>query len=57
MYDMQLYLINPDSYVEKIQVTPGSDNVFADIGHQNPEEALIKAKIAARICEIIYQSA
>ena len=35
------------------QVTMSSGNVFADIGIPNPEEYLAKAKLAARICEII----
>lgn len=30
-----------------------SGNVFADIGVPNPEQALAKAQIAARICTII----
>jgi predicted XRE-type DNA-binding protein len=30
-----------------------SGNVFADIGIPNPEQALAKAQIAARICTII----
>lgn len=38
---------------KKIKVTVGSGNVFADMGYDNPEEALTKAKIASRICEII----
>ena len=37
----------------KIKVTPGSGNVFADIGVENPEESLTKAKIASRIYEIL----
>jgi len=30
-------------------VTPGSGNVFADLGFENPEEELLKAKL---VCEI-----
>jgi len=31
----------------------GSDNVFADIGHSHPEEALAKSKLMLRITTII----
>jgi predicted XRE-type DNA-binding protein len=31
----------------------GSDNVFADIGHPHPEEALAKSKLMLRITTII----
>ena len=34
-------------------MTVGSDNVFADIGHPHPEEALAKAKLILRITTII----
>ncbi len=37
----------------KIKVTPSSGNVFADMGFENPEEALTKAKIASRIYDIL----
>jgi len=30
-------------------IIAGSDNVFADIGHPHPEEALAKAQLAHRI--------
>lgn len=33
----------------KIRVTPGSGNVFADLGFDNPEEMLAKAELARRI--------
>jgi len=42
--------------VKKIPVTASSGNVFADMGYANPEEALTKAKIASRICDIIKDS-
>jgi len=37
----------------KIPVTVGNTNVYADLGYDNPEEALAKAQPAARISEII----
>ena len=37
----------------EIAVTPGSGNVFADLGFAEPEEELAKAKLASRIREII----
>jgi predicted XRE-type DNA-binding protein len=36
-------------------VTQSSGNVFADLGVTEAEEALAKAEIASRICEIIAQ--
>lgn len=38
---------------ETINVTPGSGNVFADLGYKQPELAFLKAKLAARIADII----
>ena len=38
---------------KKIPVTVGSTNVYADLGYDNPDEALAKAQLAARISEII----
>jgi predicted XRE-type DNA-binding protein len=38
-----------------IKVTPSSGNVFADIGMEEPEEELAKAKLASRIREIVRQ--
>lgn len=38
---------------EKIEVTPGSGNVFADLGYKQPELALLKARLAGRIADII----
>lgn len=38
---------------KKIKVTVGSKNVYADMGYANPEEALIKAKIANLICDLV----
>ncbi len=37
----------------EITVTPGSGNVFADLGFAQPEEELAKAKLASRIRQII----
>jgi len=37
-------------------VTPGSGNVFADIGVPEPEEELAKAQLASRIREIVRGS-
>ena len=39
-----------------IPVTPGSGNMFADIGVPEPEEELAKAQLASRIREIIRGS-
>jgi predicted XRE-type DNA-binding protein len=36
-----------------ISVTPGSGNVFADLGLPNPEEELAKATLASTIREVI----
>ena len=36
-------------------VTIGSDNVFADLGYSDPDEALTKAALAARISAIIAE--
>jgi predicted XRE-type DNA-binding protein len=35
------------------RVEPGSGNVFADLGFQDAEERLLKAKLASRIAELI----
>jgi predicted XRE-type DNA-binding protein len=37
----------------KIPVTAGSGNVFADLGFENPEEELTKAKLATEIMRAI----
>ncbi len=39
-----------------IEVTPGSGNVFADIGVADPEEELAKAQLASRIREVIRRN-
>jgi predicted XRE-type DNA-binding protein len=36
-----------------IPVTPGSGNVFADLGLPNPEERLAKAHLASRIDDVL----
>ena len=36
-----------------IEYTESSGNVFADLGISNPEEALAKAEVALKVCEII----
>ncbi|MBS0621765.1 MAG: XRE family transcriptional regulator [Verrucomicrobia bacterium] len=40
-------------HLEDIEYTESSENVFADLGIADPEEALAKAEIALRISEII----
>jgi predicted XRE-type DNA-binding protein len=37
----------------EITVTPGSGNVFADLGFAEPEEELARAKLASRIRQIV----
>jgi predicted XRE-type DNA-binding protein len=37
----------------EISVTPGSGNVFADLGFARPEEELARAKLASRIRQIV----
>ena len=39
--------------IEDIRVTPGSGNVFADLGFAEPEEELTKAQLASEIRQII----
>ena len=39
--------------LEKIECEHGSDNVFADLGFENPEEELLKADLIAEIASII----
>ena|SRR6266566_3775660 len=34
-------------------MTTGSDNVFADIGHPHPQEALAKARLIYRITTVV----
>ena len=38
---------------KKIPVTVGTANVFADLGYDNPNEALAKAQLAVQISEVI----
>ncbi|WP_293156914.1 XRE family transcriptional regulator [Okeania sp. SIO2C9] len=38
---------------DEILVTASSGNVFADLGINNAQKSLAKAKIANRICELI----
>lgn len=33
----------------------GSDNVFADLGFENPEEELLKANLVAEIADLIKE--
>ncbi|NEP83618.1 MAG: XRE family transcriptional regulator [Okeania sp. SIO3B3] len=40
---------------DQIPVTASSGNVFADLGINNAEKTLTKAKIANRICELINE--
>lgn len=37
----------------EVEVTPSSGNIFADLGFDQPEEELAKAKLAAHIWKII----
>lgn len=37
------------------RVRKSSGNVFADLGLPEPEEALAKAKLASRICQVITE--
>ena len=39
----------------KVKIKKSSGNIFKDLGFENPEEALSKAKIAIKINEIIAQ--
>ena len=39
--------------VDDDTVTPGSGNVFADLGFENPQEELLKAKLVREIRAII----
>ncbi len=36
-----------------MSITPSSGNVFADLGHPHPEEALAKAQLIFRITTVI----
>jgi predicted XRE-type DNA-binding protein len=40
---------------KKSHVTVGSGNVFRDLGLKNPDELLAKAKLAARIVQILEE--
>lgn len=40
---------------KEIEVEKSSGNVFADLGHANPEEALAKSRLAQRIAELIEE--
>lgn len=48
--------VSPPVVDEPITITEGSGNVFADLGHPDPELALLKAKLAFRIEQAIKQS-
>lgn len=39
--------------LRNIEFTESCGNVFNDLGLPNPEEALVKAKIVSKICDII----
>jgi predicted XRE-type DNA-binding protein len=43
----------PERTKSKPRVTEGSDNVFADLGLPNPEQELIKARLALQIYRIV----
>lgn len=38
---------------EKLEYEVGSENVFADLGFENPEEELLKANLTVEIAKII----
>ena len=38
---------------QPIEVHPGSDNIFADLGLENPDELLVKAELARKIGSIV----
>lgn len=40
----------------KIEVEESSGNVFKDLGHPNPDEALVKAKLALHIAKIVEKN-
>ncbi len=40
---------------EGIEITQGSNNIFADLNVPEPEETLAKAKLAHRICTLIEE--
>jgi predicted XRE-type DNA-binding protein len=40
---------------KKDAITPGSGNVFADLGSPNPEQELLKAELTLQIYRIIKQ--
>lgn len=39
--------------IEEIEAVQGSENVFADLGFENPEEELLKAKLVREIRTIM----
>ncbi len=41
--------------IENFEIEESSGNVFADLGVPSPEEALAKAQLASRICDIIRE--
>jgi len=41
--------------IKRIPVKKSSGNVFADLGLPDPEDALAKAKLASRICQLIEE--
>jgi predicted XRE-type DNA-binding protein len=45
----------PERTKSKARITEGSANVFADLGLPNPEQALIKARLALQIYRIVRQ--
>ena len=45
----------PERTKSKPRITKGSANVFADLGLPNPEQELIKARLALQIYRIIRQ--
>jgi len=41
---------------EKVEVEESSGNVFKDLGHPNPDEALVKAKLSLHIAKIVEKN-
>jgi predicted XRE-type DNA-binding protein len=39
--------------IDGVEIHEGSENVYADLGYPNAEEMLIKAKLAAKIADIV----
>ena len=40
---------------EEVEIIEGSGNIFADLGFENPEEELARAKVCLRIRDLIRE--